>query len=197
MEKKLVQLEPIPVEFVVGHAQAKKTDGQRRPYVELIHSWAEHEKREDDGQAAILRITGQQQTDSDHMPKEFYQSFRQGERAQQLIEIVGQIDRKIASGTTMWTWAHVMRVMVDECILMANISVNRFDTIICSMIPGKGRDTVRKNGRYADIMARPEESYHTWSSLSEINPTQATNREICQQIAQEFLPVLGRRIINL
>ena len=193
MKKTLTQLTPIPVEFVVGHAQAKNTENQRKPYVELIKSWAEHEGMEDEGMQAIRRIAGELQIDAQHMPKEFYQQYRKGEKAEQLIEIIQTINEKIQNGEEMWTWAHVMRVMIDENILLSNISVNRFDVIICSMIPGKGRDTVRKNGDY-DIVKDRKDSYHTWLSNSMINPFQATNREICQQIVERFAPILSRKI---
>jgi hypothetical protein len=127
------------------------------------------------------------------MPKEFYQTYRQGEKAEQLIKLIRKIDTKILSGEVVWTWPHVMRVMIDEAILMANVTVNRYDTIICSMIPGKGRDTVRKNGDY-DIVQDRDDSYRLWVSNSSINPVQATNREICNQIAEFLEPVLARKI---
>jgi len=190
------ELPHIPVAYVAGVARTKKTDGQRKPYVDLIKQWAEHESMEEAGLAAVNAITGTQQTDADHMPKELYQTFRKGEKAQQLIQIIRHIDDVIQSREEMWTWAHVMRVMVDENILFSQVKPNRFDTIICSMIPGKGRDTVRKNGNYA-IMSHPDRSYHTWTSVSELSPTEASNKEICQQIAQCFAPILSRPIREL
>ena len=192
MEKTLTQLQPIPVEFVVGHAQTKNTDGQRKPYIELIRQWAEHEGMEDEGLVAVRRLMNSTQIDPEHMPREFYQQYRNGDKATQLIRIINDINNVILSGEEMWTWAHVMRVMIDENILMANVSVNRFDALICSMIPGKGRDTVRKNGDY-DIVKDCKDSYHTWLSNNMIHPVQATNREICQQIVARFAPVLGRK----
>lgn len=195
MKKTLTQLTPIPVEFVVGHAQAKNTENQRKPYVELIKSWAEHEGMENEGMQAIRRIAGELQIDGQHMPKEFYQQYRKGEKAEQLIEIIQTINEKIQNGEEMWTWAHVMRVMIDENILLSNISINRFDVIICSMIPGKGRDTVRKNGDYG-IMKDRDNTYHTWTSLSHLNPLEASNRDLCHQIAQLFAPILSRNITS-
>lgn len=193
MEKALMTLPPIPVEFVVGHAQTKNTEGQRKPYVDLIQRWAEHEGMEDEGLTAVRRVMNTTQIDAQHMPKEFYQTYRQGEKAEQLIKLIRKIDTKILSGEVIWTWPHVMRVMIDEAILMANVTVNRYDTIICSMIPGKGRDTVRKNGDY-DIVQDRDDSYRLWVSNSSINPVQATNREICNQIAEFLEPVLARKI---
>lgn len=190
------ELTDIAVSFVVGQARTKSTDSQRRPYVELIKSWAEHEGMEAAGEAAISQITGAQQIDAQHMPKEFYQMYRTGERAEQLIAIIRQIDDVIQSGREMWTWAHVMRVMVDENILMANVSVNRFDVIICSIIPHRGRDTVRKHGNYR-IMNERARTYREFASIGSLNPQEASDREICQQIAQHFAPVLSRRITSL
>ena len=194
METTLTQLQPIPVEFVIGHALTKKTEIQRRPYVELIRQWGEHEGMEDEAVAATRRIMGSQLTDANHMPKEFYQQYRQGNKAAMLIEIVQQVNDIIQSGEEMWTWAHVMRVMIDENILLANVTVNRYDAIICSMIPGKGRDTVRKNGNYTLLVGQRGDSYHLWTSNSFVNPVQASNREICFQIAERFAPILSRKI---
>ena len=189
------ELPHIPVEYVAGVARTKKTDGQRKPYVDLIKQWAEHESMEEAGLQVVSAITGTQQADPDHMPKELYQTFRKGEKAHQLIQIIRHIDDVIQSRDEMWTWAHVMRVMMDENILMP-VTPNRFDTIICSMIPGKGRDTVRKNGDY-EIMSNPNRTYRTWTSVSELSPTEASNKEICQQIALCFAPILNRPIREL
>ena len=186
------ELPHIPVAYVAGVAKAKKTDGQRKPYVDLIKQWAEHESMEEAGLAAVSAITGTQQADPDHMPKELYQTFRKGEKAQQLIQIIRHIEDVIQSREEMWTWAHVMRVMMDENILIP-VKPNRFDTIICSMIPGKGRDTVRKNGDYL-FMSDPDKSYHAWSSSEYLAPREASNKDICQQIAQCFAPILSRHI---
>lgn len=191
MEMTLSTLPAIPVEFVTGLAQSKTSDAQRKPYVELVKSWAEHEGMEAEAQAVLRRMSSVAQIDADHMPKEFYQTYRHGEKAQQLIDILRHIDEVIASGEEMWTWAHVMRVMTDESILMATVSVNRFDTIICSMIPGKGKDSVRKNGDYS-IMGDRDYSYHTWAANASVNATQASNREICEQIVEQFKPIIGR-----
>ena len=37
----LTGIEPIPVEYILGVAQTKATDAQRRPYVQLIERWGE------------------------------------------------------------------------------------------------------------------------------------------------------------
>ena len=193
MKTTLTQLTPIPAEYIVGHALTKKTEIQRRPYVELIRKWSEHEGQEDAGLTAIRRISGQQLADPDHMPKHLYAGYREPERAKQLIKIVQTINEKMQNGDVRWTWAHVMRVMIDEKILLADISYNSFDEVICSMIPGKGRDTVRKNGRYEVIMKDRGTSYHQLVSNAHIDPVAASTREICCQIAQLFAPIIGRK----
>ena len=106
--------------------QTKNTEGQRKPYVDLIQRWAEHEGMEDEGLTAVRRVMNTTQIDAQHMPKEFYQTYRQGEKAEQLIKLIRKIDTKILSGEVVWTWPHVMRVMIDEAILMANVTVNRY-----------------------------------------------------------------------
>jgi hypothetical protein len=194
MEKTLTQLQPIPVEFVVGHAQTKNTDGQRKPYIELIRQWAEHEGMEDEGLVAVRRLMNSTQIDPEHMPREFYQQYRNGDKATQLIRIINDINNVILSGEEMWTWAHVMRVMIDENILMANVSVNRFDALICSMIPGKGRDTVRKHGDYVFLLNQ-KDPWALWPSQAYLNPSLAAERSICNQIALQFAPVLQRKIV--
>ena len=86
-----------------------------------------------------------------------------------------------------------MRVMTDEGILF-NLTANRFDAIICSMSPGKGRDNIRKHGDYAYLMGQ-ENSWAFWTSQSYHNPTLAAARSICNQIALEFAPILTRKIL--
>lgn len=75
-------------------------------------------------------------------------------------------------------------------IVGAQIKVNRFDSIICSMIPGKGKDTVRKKGDYS-IMLDRSSSYRTWS-ITSLNPIEAYNRSICDEIVKKLKPILLR-----
>ena len=192
MKTTLTGIEPIPVEYVLGIAQSKATDAQRRPYIELIERWGDEQNCADEARQLLRRLREGQEIDPHKMPRDFQPRFRNPEKAQQLIEIIRKIDDIIGSKQENWTWAHVMRVMKDEGILY-NPSVNRFDTLICSMIPGKGRDTVRKNGDYAYLMDQ-NESWPFWTSTSYLNPTLAAARSICNQIALEFSPVLDRKI---
>ena len=192
MEMTISKMKPIPVEYVLAVAQTKGTDAKRRPYIELIERWGEEQGQDEEARQLLRRLREGQVLDPKKMPREFMLRFRQPEIAEKLIGIVRKIDDIISSKQENWTWAHVMRVMVDEGILYKP-TVNRFDAIICSMIPGKGRDTVRKHGDYEYIMGQ-EEPWPAWTSQSYINPTLAAERSICNQIALEFAPVLTRTI---
>ena len=192
MEMTISKMKPIPVEYVLAVAQTKGTDAKRRPYIELIERWGEEQGQDEEARQLLKRLREGQVLDPKKMPREFMPRFRQPEIAEKLIGIVRKIDDIISSKQENWTWAHVMRVMVDEGILYKP-TVNRFDAIICSMIPGKGRDTVRKHGDYEYIMGQ-EEPWPAWTSQSYINPTLAAERSICNQIALEFTSVLTRKI---
>jgi len=192
MEMTISKMKPIPVEYVLAVAQTKGTDAKRRPYIELIERWGEEQGQDEEARQLLKRLREGQVLDPKKMSREFMPRFRQPEIAEKLIGIVRKIDDIISSKQENWTWAHVMRVMVDEGILYKP-TVNRFDAIICSMIPGKGRDTVRKHGDYEYIMGQ-EEPWPAWTSQSYINPTLAAERSICNQIALEFAPVLTRTI---
>ena len=192
MTTTLTGIEPIPVEYILGIAQTKATAAQRRPYIELIERWGDEMNCADKARELLKRLRDGQEIDPQKMPREFMPRYRQPEIARQLIDIIRQIDAVIASKQENWTWAHVMRVMVDEGIIFKT-TPNRFDQLICAMIPGKGRDTVRKHGDYAYIMEQSE-SWYSWTSQSYINPTLAAERTICNQIALNFAPILSRKI---
>ena len=172
MTTTLTGIEPIPVEFILGIAQSKATQAQRRPYIELIVRWGDEMNRADEACQLLERLRKGQVIDPRKMPHEFQPRYRQPEVA---------------------AWAHVMRVMTDEGIIFG-VTHNKFDSIICSMIPGKGLDTVRKHGDYDFIMGQ-KESWPFWPNQSYINPKLAAARSICNQIALEFAPVLNRKIL--
>lgn len=194
MKTSLTGIEPIPVEYILTIAQSKATQAQRRPYIELIQQWGEEQGCEEAARQLLRKLRDGQEIDPQKMPRDFMPRYRQPEMAQQLIEIIRHIDAVIASRQENWTWAHVMRVMTDELILF-KLTPNRFDAIICSMIPGKGRDTVRKHGDYEYLMGQGD-SWSMWPTMemSYINPTLAAERSVCNQIALEFAPILARTI---
>ena len=192
MKTTLTGIEPIPVEYILRIAQSKATAAQRRPYIELILQWGEEKGCPDEAQQLLMQLRDVQIIDPKKMPTDFLPRFRQPDIAVQLIEIIRKIDEVITSKQDLWTWAHVLRVMVDEGILYKPTN-NRFDELICSMIPDKGRDTVRKHGDYASLM-KQKEPWPSWTQQSYINPTLAAERSICNQIALQFAPILTRTI---
>ena len=192
MKTTLTGIEPIPVEYILRIAQSKATPAQRRPYIELIERWGEETGCADEAHQMLMQLREGQVLDPCKMPREFMPRFRQQEVAEKLIEIVRQIDAVIASKQENWTWAHVMRVMCDEGILYKP-TINRFDQLICAMIPNKGRDTVRKHGDY-EYLLEQEDPWSLWPKESYLNPTLAAERSICNQIALQFAPVLTRTI---
>lgn len=188
----LTGIEPIPVEYILGIAQTKATNAQRRPYIELIERWGEEKECVDATQQLLQRLREGQEIDIKKMPRDFMPRYREPEVAKKLIEIVRKIDEIISSKQENWTWAHVMRVMKDEGILYKP-TINRFDQLICSMVPGKGRDTVRKHGDYPFLLNQ-ESTWSLWPSKAYLNPDLAAARSICNQIALQFAPVLDRTI---
>lgn len=126
MKTTLTGIEPIPVEYILGIAQSKSTVAQRRPYIELIERWGDEMNRADEACQLLKRLRNGQLLDPQKMPRDFMPRFRQPETAEKLIEIVRKLDAVIASKQENWTWAHVMRVMVDEGILYRP-TYNRFD----------------------------------------------------------------------
>ena len=175
----------IPINNIVDYAKAQSTQARRQPFVNLINYWSEHDGDEEAARKAISQIQ------ASNLPKEFMPKFRSEAIAAQLIEIVRKLDVVITTHQENWDWAHVMKVMIDEGIIM-RISPNKFDSIICSMIPGKGRDNVRKNGDY--MILDCHEPWSSWTKNSYLNPHQAQERTICMMIALEFQPVLERKI---
>ena len=190
MDMTITGLPPIPVEYIVGVAQTKDTDAKRRPYVSLIEDWGKERDMEQEASDVLKQLRKNPEMDVKKMPKEFSPKYRDPKMAQQLIEIIREIDEIISTRAEIWTWAHVMRVMMDEGILI-KLKVNRFDAIICSMIPGKGRDTVRKSGKYSYLMDQ-EMPWSMWSSTIEANL--GSEKTICNMIALKFAPILERTI---
>jgi len=194
MKTTLTGIDPIPVEYILRIAQSKATPAQRRPYVELIRRWGDETNCADEARQLLSRLRDGEEIDPRRMPREILPRYRQPDIAEKLIEIVRKIDETIATKEKMWTWAHVMRVMIDEGII-CHCSNNRFDGIICSMIPGKGRDNVRKNGDYTYLLNQ-ESSWPFWPTLSHLNPALAAARTVCNQIALCFEPILTRKIVE-
>ena len=183
----------IPLGYIVDYAKALPTQTKRQAFVNLIRFWADNGGDLEAALKAILDIQGGQVISASNMPREFLPMFRSETVATKLIAIVRRIDERIATTEENWDWAHVMRVMIDEGIILTNTTPNKFDQLICAIVPGKGRDNVRKNGDYS-ILDR-KDPWTQWTRLSHLNPKEAEDRIICNMIAKEFEPVLKRKII--
>ena len=182
----------IPLDYIVEYAKSQSTQARRQAYVNLLLFWAENGGDEEAVRKAVIEIQGGQTISPNCMPKEFMPQFRSATVAAKLIDIVRAIDQKISTRQENWDWAHVMRVMIDEGIIMKTTR-NKFDQLICNMLPGKGRDNVRKSGDYCIVDRK--EPWTQWTKLSHLNPQEAQDRTICNMIAKEFEPVLKRTII--
>ena len=193
MNNKEIQLEAIPVDFVVELGLKDETQNSRAPYSALIRTWGEHTGKAEIGRKAASRL------DKDDLlsqlesgTKNIYSlmpTYRTGKKANMLIKIVRQIDEHIKVDS-YWKWAHVMKVMMDAKIIMTNIP-NKFDALICWMIPGKGKDNVRKSGNYSIIdESRP---WREFCDMPNINFNEYMNREVCSQIYDLFKPLLGSK----
>ena len=182
----------IPLSDIVEYAKAQPTQAKRQAFVKLLQYWGEVSGNEEAARQAISEIQGGQTISPHCMPKEFMPMFRSSTMVMQLIDIVKRIDLKISTHQEPWDWAHVMRVMIDEGIIM-RVTRNKFDQLIYQMLPGKGRDNVRKSGDFSII--EREEPWTQWTNLSHLNPQEAQDRMICNMIAIEFQPVLRRKIV--
>ena len=118
MDMTITGLPPIPVEYIIGVAQTKDTDAKRRPYVSLIEDWGKERDMEQEASDVLKQLRDNQEIDVKKMPKEFSPKYREKEVAKQLIAIINDINDIISSKSELWTWAHVMRVMLDEGILI-------------------------------------------------------------------------------
>ena len=176
------QLSAIPIDFVLKQGEKEHTEAKRRPYSTLIRTWAEHEGEAELGNEIANKLSLNKENgklkDLQDLPNSVAPKDRKGKKAEQLVNIVRLINDKIQNDSN-WNWALVMKVMLDEGLLMVKIP-NKFDRLVCSMIPDKGRDTVRKNGDYKII--EDNRTWRNWITNPHDNWREATNYEICQEI---------------
>lgn len=183
----------VPLNNIVDYARLQSTQPRRQLFVKLLAYWIDKGGDEDAAREAIIAIQKGQVLTERSMPREFMPRYRSEILASKLIEIISKIDQKISSREEKWDWAHVMKVMIDEGIIMKT-TPNKFDQLICGMLPGKGRDNVRKNGDYSII--NKDMPWTQWTNLSHLNPSEAQDRTICNMIAMEFQPILQRKIVK-
>ena len=193
MEITLSKIKPIPVEYVLSIARTKGTDAKKRPYIELIERWGEEQGQDEEARLLLEQLREVPEIDVKRMPREFLPRYRKPEIAQQLVEIVREIDVIINSKSENWTWAHVRHVMIDEGIIN-KINKTPFDVIITSMIPGKGLGNVRHNGDF-EYMDKHPDPWVMWPQQSHLDPEKAAHRIMFNQIAMKLRPVLERPIL--
>lgn len=190
MDSKETRLTPIPVDFVIEQGLKEHTEAKRRPYRTLITTWAEHEGMSEQGETIVSQLdTGKEikrLKDLQDLPSTIAPKYRKGEKAEQLVMIIREVNTRVENDEN-WNWALVMKVMLDEGLLMTNIP-NKFDRLMLSMIPGKGVDTVRKSGDYSVIEER--RSWHRWISNPNDDWKEAANRTVCEEIYAYFRPLL-------
>ena len=188
------RLTPIPVDFVVEQGLKERTEAKRRPYRKLITTWAEREGYTELGEMVACRLnTGKEVErlkDLQDLPTTISPKFRKGKKAERLVMIIREINARVENDEN-WTWALVMKVMLDEGLLMTNIA-NKFDRLIISMIPDKGIDTVRKSGDYN--VKEDSRSWHEWISNPHDDWKEAANRSVCEEIYAYFSPLFIEQI---
>lgn len=190
MDSKETRLAPIPVDFVIEQGLKEHTEAKRRPYRTLITAWAEHEGMSEQGETIVSQLdTGKEikrLKDLQDLPDSVHPKFRKGEKAEKLVMIIREINAKVINDSN-WTWALVMKVMLDEGLIITNIR-NRFDKLICMMVEDKGGGNVRNNGDFS--VFQDSRSWHDWISNPHDDWKEAADRAVCQEIYEYFLPIL-------
>lgn len=188
-------LPAIPVDFVVeAGLKSNATEAKRRPYISLINDWAVHEGMTEASELYVsrLRPDGQQAASLNEQELKLLLKprYRDPQTIGMLREILAEIDIRIKQNPNTWTWAHVMRVMYDGDILCTNIN-SRFDNFVCSLVPGKKKDSVRKNGDY--MMMKPTTPWHRWKCDNSQVENEAHHYMMCKEVYQEFKALIERQ----
>jgi hypothetical protein len=190
MDSKETRLAPIPVDFVIEQGLNEHTEAKRRPYRTLITAWAEHEGMSEQGEAIASQLNLGKEIerlkDLQDLPDSVHPKFRKGEKAEKLVMIIREINAKVINDSN-WTWALVMKVMLDEGLIITNIR-NRFDKLICMMVEDKGGGNVRNNGDFS--VFQDSRSWHDWISNPHDDWKEAADRAVCQEMYEYFLPIL-------
>ena len=102
------RLTPIPVDFVVEQGLKERTEAKRRPYRTLITAWAEHEGKAEQGETVASRLNTGNEVERlkalQDLPNSISPKFRKGEKAEQLVMIIREINDKVENDEN-WTWA--------------------------------------------------------------------------------------------
>ena len=186
MDSKETRLAPIPVDFIIEQGLKEHTEAKRRPYRTLITTWAEHEGMSEQGETIVSQLDieakPEQKKDLNDLLDLLMPKYRKPEKLEQLVKIIEEVDKKVINDNN-WTWAIVMKVMLDEGILLTNIP-NKFEHLIRAMLPGKSIDKVRKNGDY--LILKIKRPWHKWISNPHDDPEEAAKRAICEEIFEYF-----------
>ena len=188
-------LPAISVDFVVeAGLKSKPTEAKRQPYISLISDWASLMGMPGAAEPFVSRLRpGIYQSgtmDENQLKMLLKQKYRDEESIVLLREILAEVDVYISQNPNKWTWAHVMRVMIDGVIL--NTSINsKFDNLICWLVPGKKKDSVRKNGDY--MIMTSGVSWQRWSGDNSYVDNEAQNYMICKEIYQQFKKLIERQ----
>ena len=195
MDNNDTQLRPIPIELVIEQGLKEHTEVKRRPYRNLITTWAEREGMSELGETIASQLnTGkgpERLKDPRDLPDCVGSLYRTGDKAEQLVMIIREIDVKVRNDSK-WTWALVMKVMLDEGLLTTDIR-NKFDVLICKIVEGKGLTSVRNNGDYTVL--KDSRSWIQWISNSHDNWKEAVQRSVCEEIYKYFEPLLNPKPI--
>ena len=195
MDNNDTQLRPIPIELVIEQGLKEHTEVKRRPYRNLITTWAEREGMSELGETIASQLnTGKEPErlkDLRNLPDSVAHQYRTGDKAEQLVMIIREIDAKVRNDSN-WTWALVMKVMLDEGLITTNIR-NKFDVLICQIVEGKGLTSVRNNGDYTVL--EDSRSWIQWISNSHDNWEEAIQRSVCEEIYKYFEPLLNPKPI--
>ena len=195
MDNKDTQLRPIPVELVVELGLKEHTPAKRRPYRELITTWAEREGMSELGETIASQLnTGKEPErlkDPRNLPDSVASKYRTGDKAELLVKIIREINVKVKNDSN-WSWALVMKVMLDEGLITTNIP-NRADVLICKMVEGKGLTSVRNDGDYSIL--DDSRSWIQWISNPRTDWKEAALRSVCEEIYRYFEPLLNPKPI--
>lgn len=188
-------LRAIPVDFVVeAGLKANATEAKRRPYISLISDWAGSEGMPEAAEPYVSRLRPEGHQDTRLNEKEarmmLKPRYRDDESMNLLKEILAELDAYITQNPGTWTWAHVMRVMKDGGIL--NTSINsQFDSLVCFFVPGKKKDSVRKNGDY--MIMKPIVAWMRWGGDNSHVDNEVYHYTTCKAVYQVFKALIERQ----
>lgn len=188
-------LTAIPVDFVVSTGlKSPATEAKRRPYISLISDWASHEGMAEAAEPYVSRLNpGARQAatlDDKALRMLLKPKYRDDASIEKLSQILSEVDVRIRQNPNTWTWAHVMRVMTDGGILNTRIN-SQFDQLVCSLVPGKKKDSVRKNGNYA-IMDTTS-PWMRWLGDGHHVDNESYHHMLCKEVYQEFKELIERQ----